>query len=89
MKGLISGESMEDAEPVEEIMKDVEAILTAAGMVNETAASATSLFHLVRDGSSVLDGLQDDAEELKAKAKAADRREAAERKKQRMEQEAQ
>ena len=89
LKGLISGESMEDAEPVEEIMKDVEAILTAAGMVNETAASATSLFHLVRDGSSVLDGLQDDAEELKAKAKAADRREAAERKKQRMEQGAQ
>lgn len=84
-KDILTGDFMESDEPVEDTMKDVEAILTAAGLANDTIAAATSIMHLVRDGANILDGLRDDPAETEAKAKrakAAAKKEKAEAKKQ-------
>lgn len=75
----LSGDFMDSREPIEETIKDVEAILTGAGMANDTLAATTSIFHLVRDGAAILDGFRDDAEETGGKEKRAQEKAAKER----------
>ena len=70
-KSILSGDFMDSTEPVEETIKDVEAILTAAGMANDTLAATTSIMHLVRDGAAILDGFRNDLEEKAGMAKRA------------------
>jgi hypothetical protein len=70
-KAIVTGDFIDSPEPVEDVMKDVEAILTAAGMANDTLAATTSIMHVVRDGAAILDGMHDDAAEVADKAKRA------------------
>jgi DNA repair protein RadC len=48
---------LDSDEPIEDLMRDVEAVLMAAGLVNETAASAASLMHPARDAVGVVSNL--------------------------------
>ena len=63
VKRLATGDFLEGDEPVEEIMKDVEAVLTAMGMANDTIASTASIMHVVRDGASLIDQMHEDTRE--------------------------
>jgi hypothetical protein len=56
---LLSGEFLEADEPMEDVMKDAEAVLMMMGLFSENLASASSLAHVVRDGAAVVDGLYD------------------------------
>lgn len=57
LRRLLTGKSWDDDENIEAVIRDAEKVMTAIGSYNETAASATSLFHLLRDSREVLDNL--------------------------------
>jgi hypothetical protein len=71
---LASGDFLDHDEPAETLLRDVEALIMGAGLFNETAASAASLAHLVRDGVAIVDNIHDTPEELEAKAAKANRK---------------
>jgi hypothetical protein len=71
---LLSGEFLEADEPVEDVMKDAEAVLMMMGLFNENLASASSLAHVVRDGAAVVDGLYDTDKERLMKDAANQRK---------------
>jgi hypothetical protein len=71
---LLSGEFLEADEPVEDVMKDAEAVLMMMGLFNENLASASSLMHVVRDGAAVVDGLYDTDKERLMKDAANQRK---------------
>jgi hypothetical protein len=71
---LLSGEFLEADEPVEDVMKDAEAVLMMMGLVHENLASASSLMHVVRDGAAVVDGLYDTDKERLMKDAANQRK---------------
>ncbi|MFN0130809.1 MAG: JAB domain-containing protein [Verrucomicrobiales bacterium] len=56
-KRLATLDFLDSDEPIEDLMRDVEAVLMAAGLANETAASAASLMHPVRDAVGVASNL--------------------------------
>jgi hypothetical protein len=65
---------LDDDEPIETALRDVEALIMGAGLFSETVASAASIAHLVRDGVSIVDNFaSDSATEAEAKRAAADR----------------
>jgi hypothetical protein len=65
VKRLSTLETFSDDEPVEQTLRDAESLLGMLGVFNETAASATSLWHVLRDGTAIVDGLNQDEEEEK------------------------
>jgi hypothetical protein len=81
-KRMLTGDTFTASEPVEQTLKDAEAIMTAGGLFNETTASLVSMLHVVRDGVSVLDGMRNDKEEaaaMKKRKAAREKREAKEK----------
>lgn len=78
---LLSGDFLESAEPLEDVMKDAEAVLMALGLFSENLASASSIAHVVRDGAALIDNAHDSASEKAAMEKrklAREKREAKE-----------
>jgi hypothetical protein len=71
VKRLATFKSFKDNEPVEQTLKDVESLMTMMGLFYETAASSTSLFHVLRDASSLIDSFSDDEEEEALQKKRA------------------
>ena len=65
VKRLSTLETFSDDEPVEQTLRDAESLLGMFGVFNETAASATSLWHVLRDGTAIVDGLDQDEKEEK------------------------
>lgn len=66
VKDLFGGGFLDKPEQTEQLLRDVEAILTAAGLANETLASLASVSHAVKDAANVVDSFSDSAEEADA-----------------------
>lgn len=74
VKHLATLSFLDDENEVQAVLKDAEALMTALGLYNETAASSVAFLHIARDVAALADAAVTTKEEAENQAAAADRR---------------